>query len=70
MEDPYLNLSQSAAAGQNIRPTDFLAFSRQYATEMGPAQDIGSWKPQEFQAFLDWWLLRTSEHFICDDRGE
>jgi hypothetical protein len=48
-------------------PTDFLAFSRQYAADMGLASDITAWDPGDFQAFLDWWLLRTRRHFVASD---
>lgn len=57
----------SDAASPEREPTDFLAFSRQYASEMGLAPDITLWEPGEFQAFLDWWLLRTRRHFVVGD---
>lgn len=51
------------------RSTDFLAYSRQYAAETGLDQDITAWDPQDFQSFLDWWLLRTLGRGLETDAG-
>lgn len=46
-----------------LKPTDFLAFSRQFAQQIGLDPDISTWQSEEFQVFLDWWLLRTRGAF-------
>lgn len=51
------------------RPTDFLAFSRQFAAQIGLDPDISTWQNDEFQAFLDWWLLRTRGEFVAPEDG-
>jgi len=70
---PEENMEQKAVwpdSGQaRPRPTDFLAYSRQYASEMGLDPDITVWAPQDFQSFLDWWLLRTMQQGIDVDAG-
>jgi hypothetical protein len=57
------NIAQTSQSSSGPRPTDFLAFSREFARQVGLDPDISTWQSEEFQAFLDWWLLRTRGAF-------
>lgn len=50
-----------------LTPTDFLGFSREFARQVGLNPDISTWQSDEFQVFLDWWLLRTQSAFSDEE---
>jgi hypothetical protein len=54
---------QTAEGCPGPRPTDFLAFSREFARQSGLDPDLSTWRNEDLQVFLDWWLLRTGDAF-------